>query len=208
MKKLTYTLLFCLLGVQLLSAQGWNDRHGRQYENDWSIGAGLNGVSDSGLGISELFNDIDYWNFGNPIYINAENYINNQFSVGVNLSFNKYKPGKVIDGGRIPENSEGSYVAFDFAIKYSFRDLFKLKSFEPYVFIGAGYTHIGEYKIYYMDQVILAKGRMTFNTGLGANYWFNRDWGINLNIAGKFGIGKTVTNQLQSSIGVLYHLNN
>ncbi len=208
MKKLTYTLLFCLLGAHLVSAQEWNHRHSRQYDNDWSLGFGINGVSDSGLGISELFNDIDYWNFGNPIYINAENYINNQFSVGFNLSFNKYKSKKRIDLQWILENNEASYVAFDFAIKYSFRDLLNSKKFEPYVFIGAGYTHIGEYKVYNTDQAILAKGRMTFNTGLGANYWFNSDWGINLNIAGKFGIGSTVTNQLQPSIGVLYHLNN
>ncbi|MFT4683777.1 MAG: hypothetical protein ACI8RP_000244, partial [Urechidicola sp.] len=52
------------------------------------------------------------------------------------------------------------------------------------------------------------KGRMTFNTGLGANYWFSSTWGINLNLAGKFGVGSDVTNQLQNSLGVLYRLNN
>jgi hypothetical protein len=209
MKKAATSILLSLLCLQLLSAQGWSERSSSQHENDWSIGLGFNAVYDSGTSAKDLFNVSDNWNFGTPFYISAENYINNQFSIGANLSFNYIKEGKIIDGETILKGgNEAGYVAFDLAVKYSFRDLLKLKAFEPYVFVGLGFTHIGDYQTEENIQRIKGKGRMTFNTGLGANYWFSSTWGINLNLAGKFGVGSDVTNQLLNSLGVLYRLNN
>ena len=208
MKKLATSILFSLLCVHFLSAQGWSDRTSSQYDNDWSIGFGINGINDSGTSAEDLFNASDNWNFGNPFYVSAENYINNQFSIGAILSFNKIKEGKKIDGETILEGAnEAGYAALDLAVKYSFRDLLKLKAFEPYVFAGLGVTYIGDYQTEENIEIKEAKSRMTINTGLGANYWFSSNWGINLNIAGKIGIGPNISNQLQASLGVLYRLN-
>tara|TARA_R110000787_G_scaffold59922_4_gene135828 strand:- start:2687 stop:3325 length:639 start_codon:yes stop_codon:yes gene_type:complete len=211
MKKVATTILLSLLCIHFLSAQAWSDRTSSQYDKDWSIGFGINGVNDSGTGVEDLFNVSDNWNFGIPFYVSAENYINNQFSVGATLSFNYIREGKVIDGETILKGgNEAGYAALDIAVKYSFRDLLKLKSFEPYISAGLGVTYIGDYQTEENNQITLAKSRMTINSGLGCNYWFSSTWGINLNLAGKFGLGSkdsTVSNQLQSNIGVLYHLN-
>lgn len=205
MKKVATSILLSLLFINLLSAQDWSDRSNSQHENEWSIGFGVNAVYDSGTSAEDIFNVSDNWNFGTPFYISAENYINNQFSIGATLSFNFIKEGKVLDGETILKGgNEAGYVAFDLAVKYSFRDLLKLKTFEPYVFVGLGFTHIGDYQTEENNQLIKGKGRMTLNTGLGANYWFSSTWGINLNLAGKFGVGSNVTNQIQSNIGLLY----
>jgi hypothetical protein len=207
MKTLSTTILFCLLGINLLSAQAWSDRSGSQYDNDWSLGFGFNGIDDSGKGAKDLFNVSDNWNFAFPFYLTIENHINNQFSVGATLSFNEIKEGKVIDRETILKGgNEAGYFAFDLAGKYSFRDLLNLRAFEPYVFVGFGVIQIGDYQTEENNELREAKSRMTFNSGLGANYWFSSTWGINLNLAGKFGVGSDVSNQLQSSLGVLYHL--
>ena len=202
MKKFTTSLLFSLLCFQLLSAQNWDDRTHNQ--SDWVLGIGINGVYDAKS--NDFFSINEKWNLGNPIYVSAEYFLNNKFSVASILSFNKYKEGKIIDKQTILKNHEASYVAFDLAGKYSFRDLLNSNAFEPYVLLGAGYTHIAEYKTEGNDQIIPAKGRMTLNAGIGLNYWLSEDWGLNINGIGKFGLRNGVTNQLQASLGVLFKI--
>lgn len=203
MKKLSATILFSILCIQFLSAQQWDERTNSHDSNDWSIGIGVNGVNDSGESFKEIFNVSDYWNFGTPIYVNAEYYINNKFSIGATVSFNKYKEGKVVDHDIILKDHEASYIAFDLAGKFSFRELLKSKAIEPFVFIGAGYTNIGDHESV-IEGVIPAEGRMTLNAGLGCNYWFSPNWGLGVNALGKYGLGEGVTNQSQVSLGILY----
>lgn len=208
-KKLTTTFLFCLIGMQFVTSQNAIDTTSVQYKDDWVIGLGFNAVNDSGKGAKDFFNVRDNWNFGIPFYVSVENYLNNQFSVGANLSFNKIREGKLLDGQTIlAGGNEAGYAAIDLAVKYSFRDVFKLKSLEPYVFLGAGVTYIGDYQTEQNNDIIKGISRLTINTGIGCNYWFSSTWGVNLNLAGKFGVGKNVTNQVQSSLGVLFHFKN
>ena len=207
MKTLSTTILFCLLGINLVSAQSWSDRSSVQYDNDWIIGLGINAVYDSGSGAGDIFNVSDNWNFGIPFYLTVENHINNKFSIGAALTLNKIKEGKIIDGETILEGgNEAGYAAFDMALKYSFRELLDLKSLEPYAFGGLGVTYIGDYQTEENPEIRKGNSRMTLNTGLGCNYWLSKDWGINLNLTGKFGIGSDVTNQIQTNIGLLYRI--
>jgi hypothetical protein len=207
MKTLSTTILFCLLGINLVSAQAWSDRSSVQYDNDWIIGLGINAVYDSGLGAGDIFNVNDNWNFGIPFYLTVENHINNQFSIGAALTLNKIKEGKIIDGETVLEGgNEAGYAAFDLALKYSFRELLGLVSLEPYAFGGLGVTYIGDYQTEENNEIRKGVSRMTLNTGLGCNYWLSKDWGINLNLTGKFGIGSDVTNQIQTNIGLLYRI--
>ncbi|MFT6127825.1 MAG: hypothetical protein ACJAVA_002321 [Flavobacteriaceae bacterium] len=202
MKKVAPSILLSLLCLHLLSAQGWSDQSSSQRENDWSIGFGFNAVYDSGYGAKDLFTASDHWNFGTPFYISAENYINNQFSIGATLSFNHIKEGKVIDGETILKGgNEAGYAAFDLALKYSFRELLNLKYLEPYAFVDPGGTHIGDHQTEENNEIKKGNSRMTLNTGLGCNYWLSKNWGINLNLTTKFGIGSNVSNQLQTNIG-------
>ena len=204
MKKLTISVLFSILCVHLISAQSWRSGSGSSYyNNDWSVGIGINAIEDSGN--REIF-DADNWNFGNPIYVSLEYYRNSQFSVAIMASFNKYVEGKNIDGGIVlDQNHAASYAAFDLLAKYSFHDLLNSGKFEPYVLLGPGFTQIGDYSTTNKGEVP-AKGRMTINTGIGCNYWFSDNVGLNINGMAKFGIGEGVKNQMEASFGVMFKI--
>lgn len=226
-KFLTF-FLFAGLSISFINAQGgWYNRANDQYEKDWSIGAGFNIVDDSGHVLGGIIDPGENWNFSNPFTLNAEYFLNNKYSFAAMMSFNKYIDGKNIDDtGYIMKGHEASYFAFDLAGKFSFRDIFHSYTFDPYAFLGFGFTKIGAYKtepgdLKYNDEVdydedgninVPAIGRMTINAGFGFNYWFNDVWGLNLNAMGKFGLGtsehernpNSVSNQKQYSLGVIY----
>ena len=203
-------------------------RSGKQvndtYHHNWSFGAGVNIVDDGNQILGGIGDPNKYWNFSRPFYISAEYYLNNMFSFTSMVSINQYKADKQIDGVIILDGHEASYFAFDLGSKYYFRDLIKTYKFDPYVFLGFGFTNIGKYQgkaidKYYPGQDILVVpsiGRMTINGGPGLNVWFSQTWGLNLNLAGKWGIatgdhekkGNDISNQKQYSLGVIYFLNN
>ncbi|MFK5982679.1 MAG: hypothetical protein QM499_07180 [Flavobacteriaceae bacterium] len=213
MKNLILNLFFIALTINLVNAQsGWSKRDVVHQKNDINIGLGLNIVADSGLGFEELFNASDNWNFGNPFALSVEYYFNNKISIATVFSLNKYKEGKNIDSGIILKDNEATYFASDVIAKYSFRELLKLNRLEPYVFLGLGYTNIGEHKVIYEEtQIELSKpavSTMTTNIGLGLNYWFSERFAFYVNAQGKFGLSSEATNQIQYSFGGTYTLNN
>lgn len=143
-----------------------------QYTGDWVFGFGVNMVGDGGSGdFGEIF-DKSSSHFSNPFVISTEYYASNHFSFNTSLSFNKYLAGKTVDSRIIQEGKEPVYLALDVSSKYSFRELLKSKSFEPYVLLGAGYTRVESYTASYNEQIteIPLVGRMTLNGGFGANY--------------------------------------
>jgi len=203
------------------------------YNKNWTIGAGLNIVDDSGSSSTGISDPSENWNFSRPFYLSTEFYLNNKFSFMSMLFFNQYTEGKNIDDTiYIIEGHEASYFAFDVNTKYYFRDLLKSYHFDPYIFLGVGYTNIGEYKGEPIDpgnlsfpdyvevdedgnMIVPSIGRLTLNAGLGLNYWFSDTWGLNLNLAAKLGIGNSeydsgtpngISNQFQYSLGALYML--
>lgn len=229
LKKTTLLLAFIGLCITSVNAQlgesQW--RGGKQvnevYDRNWSFGAGVNVVLDGNKIIGEIIDPSRYWNFSRPFYVNAEYYLNNKFSFNAMVSINQYVEDKQIDAVYILKGHEASYFAVDLAAKYSFRDLLKTYSFDPYVFAGFGFTNIGEYQgkpedEYRPDQsivVVPSIGRATVNAGIGFNYWFSQTWGLNLNLAAKWGIAtgdhekddNDVSNQKQYALGVVYFLN-
>lgn len=238
-KKIASLLVFICLGINFVNAQlgGTQWRTGEQfnevYDHNWSIGAGVNIVEDGNKVIGGIIDPGKYWNFSRPFYVNAEYYLNNKFSFNAMISMNQYNEGKHIDHVYILEGHEASYFAVDLAAKYYFRDLIKTYMFDPYVFAGFGFTNIGNYKgepvneynLTYPDKievdadgnfVVPAIGRMTINAGIGFNFWFSQNWGLNLNLAGKWGIatgdqdkgGNKISNQKQYALGVVYFLSN
>ena len=98
--------------------------------------------------------------------------------------------------------------AADLALKYSFGDLLKLNALEPYVFVGAGNSHVGTYNTEESPAVqVSQKNIFTFNAGIGTNYWFSSSWAVNLNGTAKWASASGNANHLQASIGAVYSLN-
>ncbi|MBG7631653.1 MAG: hypothetical protein IZT56_14645 [Bacteroidetes bacterium] len=178
---------------------------------EWIVGVGINIIEDNG----KKFNTGSSTNFSIPVIISAEYNFTSQFSVNGSFSANKYVAGKVVDSGIIQEGREANYSAFDVATKFYFRDILNNYVIEPYIMGGLGYTNIGSYTVLYEKsnsnelREIPSVGRVTLNTGIGANYWFSRSFGMNVNFLGKFGVksGENkdfISNQMQFSLGVFY----
>lgn len=204
---------FCIyaLNAQIEREIGEGDRTGNLF-----FGFGFNIVEDNG----NLFGNTTgpSLNFSNPYNFYVEYNVNNKISIFGNLSFNKYVAGKSIDSRIVLKGSKASYVAFDIGSHFYFRKKLDNYTFEPYFSFGMGYTNIGTYKSFYVGSTKVyeppAIGRLTINAGFGANYWFSSEWGMNVNLMGKIGLGsdrfKTkynydyVSNQIQFSFGVVY----
>jgi len=185
----------------------WNDRNDANYNNNWSFGFGFNTVNMSSNS-KDLFDSDNRAFSKNPFYLSAEYYLNNQFSMEGTLSFNTFSEGTKIVGKTILKGSEANYTAADLALKYSFGDLLKLNALEPYVFVGAGNSHVGSYRTEESPEVqVSQKNIFTFNAGIGMNYWFSSSWAVNLNGTAKWASASGNANHLQASIGAVYSLN-
>ena len=189
-----------------------NKKVNTSYGN-WSFGAGINIIDDSGTKGKDFFNTSENWNMTSPFTFHVEYYIDNQFSLVAMASMNKYVEGKNIDNTSfIIKDFEADYFAVDLATRFYFGDLFSNYTFDPYIFLGFGYTKIGAYKsdpfevdipidldvppdnIYDLPidengfYDISEIGRMTLNGGIGFNYWFAESVGLNFNFATKIGL--------------------
>jgi len=51
---------------------------------------------------------------------------------------------------------------------------------------------------------IPSSNRINYNVGLGINYWFSANWGVNLNLVAKLGLNKG--NHKQYTFGLVYLL--
>lgn len=204
-----FGLFVCSLNAQTEGNKRVNSSYG-----NWSFGAGINFVDDSGTNGKDIFNIKENWNFSFPITVSAEYYISNLWSISAVGSMNNYVSGKNIDSlGLVVKGFTADYYAVDLSAKLSIGDIFSSYTFDTYVFFGIGYNKIGRYKIdpfavdlpvdidvipgeingipvdvngfYDMPSV----GKITLNGGIGFNYWFAETWGLNFNFAGKVAIG-------------------
>jgi len=156
-------VVLVLVGVNNIQAQDEN--------NPWEVGFGINAIdvyptNDSGAAyptgtlFSEYFNANDHWNILPSIsYVSVSKYVGDGFSVGARGSLNRIsKLGDV-------SADDLSHYAVDGTIKYNF---LKNKKLDPYAEIGGGYT--------WVDEI----GAGTVNAGLGLNYWFTENVGVNV----------------------------
>ncbi len=203
----------------------WDKRvqTGPSFDKNWSIGLGVNVVDDSGEGLYIG----DEWNVSIPLALSVEYYMNTKFSINALFSINKYKEGKKIDGNFVTEGYEASYFAGDLALKFYLREWFRTPVLDPYIFVGGGYTSIGDYRATPgnrgfnpdtddLDEngnlIVPQIGRFTFNTGFGMNIWISNNWGITGAATGKWGFksgdyergSNSVSNQIQYTMGILY----
>ena len=213
MKKIAPLIVLTLFFVTFVNAQGKGNKQVNSYFGNWSFGIGINIVDDSGTKLKDFFNTSDNWNLTSPYSVNIEYFIDNQFSLSASASMNKYVEGKNIDNtGLIIKDHEPDYLAVDLASKFYFGDIFTNYTFDPYVFLGVGYTKIGAYKSEpfegtfpedidvipdQLDGVAIDEngnfdvpeiGRVTLNGGVGFNYWFAKTVGFNFSFSGKIGM--------------------
>ena len=207
-------LLFISFWAVSVNAQRYSTSPRENYQNDWSFGAGINLVDDSGKPIGGISDPDLYWNFSRPFYVSAEYYLNNKFSFMTMVSFNAYNEGKQIDEAILLPGEKADYFAIDLVAKYSLRDLLQTYKFDPYVSLGFGVASIGSFKALHYDngvetlRDVEAKTNFNIVGGFGFNYWFSHTWGLNMNFAGKWNTSSSFkTNHKQYALGVLYFLN-
>ncbi|TRZ46180.1 OmpA family protein [Robertkochia solimangrovi] len=163
MKHLSKLLVACLLftGLSSINAQDKN--------NPWQVSFGANAIdvyptnsdkSYAGTWFDEYFNVSDHWNILPSIStVAVSRYVGDGFSVGIRGSLNK------IDKLGDMDADDLSHYAVDGTIKYTF---VQGTTIEPYIEIGGGYTWI--------DEI----GAGTLNGGLGFNFWFTENLGLNI----------------------------
>jgi len=212
--KAIYILAMFGLFVCSLNAQSKGNKRVNSSYGNWSFGAGINVVDDSGTKGKDFFNVKENWNYSSSFTVNVEYYIDNQWSISVAGSMNEYVSGKNIDNvGFVVKGYTADYIAADLSTRFYFGDLFSSYAFDTYVFLGFGYNKIGRYKIdpfmadLPVDIDVLpneingipvdangfydmpAVGKITLNGGIGFNYWLAETWGLNFNFTGKVATG-------------------
>ena len=155
-----FVALFLLGGVITTYAQDEN--------NPWQVSFGVNAIDTwptnqpgQGAWFDEYFNVSDHWNILPSIStVAVSKYVGDGFSVGLRGSLNRIE-----NLGDTPVD-DLSHYAVDGTIKYNIREAGK--KFDPFVEIGGGYTWVEDI------------GAGTVNGGLGFNYWFTENLGVNL----------------------------
>lgn len=170
--------------------------------NTWQIGTGWNIVDDNGEKGSKLFDASDSWNaLSYPSTLKVEKLFNKGFSLALNMSINKFKPGKLVNGEKITTTS--NLIAVDLIGKYNFSELLhpEKRIIDIYGAHGYGFT--------YRDHAKFGNVA-TADFGFGINAWVFRNLGVNIEAMAKFGLTepliKTGTNYTQYSVGLVYQL--
>ena len=162
--------------VALLVVAVFSNVNAQDEDNPWAINIGINAVDfypvnnadlkNAGVGGSwynEFFNADDHYNLLPSISrVSVGRYLSDGFSFEVAGTLNRIK--NIGDMSA----SDLSYYGIDASIKYSISELFSTGNFEPYAILGGGYT------------LIDSNGAGTLNGGLGLNYWFSDNLGINV----------------------------
>ncbi len=176
---------FKLAVMALLVVAGLSNVNAQDENNPWAISVGVNAVdyyptndptmvSDTGINTgwySQFFNADDHYNMVPSVSrLSVGRYIASGFSLEVAGTYNK-----IDQVGETTLNNELTYIGADLAIMYDLNNIFlkNAKTFDPYAFVGGGYTWMEE------------EGSATFNGGLGANIWLGKNLGLYIQSAYK-----------------------
>ncbi|MDO6760278.1 OmpA family protein [Tamlana sp. 2_MG-2023] len=197
MKKIYFLSLLMLVMGSLsdVSAQS----SGESKEGGWFFGLGYNFVDDSGTAGSEPFNFDDNWHYtAYPNRLNIGYKLGSSgFAIQAIGTINTLQEGKKLDGYYPVLSEDKDYWAVDGMISYSLNKFTPRQGwFDPYLQVGMGGSSIADNRV------------VTFNAGAGANFWIgkSKNWAINLNTMGKWGINKDDKgeNHIQHAIGVVF----
>lgn len=187
---------FKLALLALLFIAGFGNTYAQDNNNPWALSFGTNAVdfypTNAGLAghggwFDEFVNTGDHYNMLPVISkISVGKYLADGFSLEAVGSLNKIS--------KIGDNTADdlSYYAFDGGVKYDLNNVFGESSWlDPYATVGGGYT--------WMDEL----GTGTFNGGLGINFWFNNNLGLNLESKYKHTFESNIVQHFQHSLGLV-----
>ncbi len=174
----------------------------------WTVGLGWNIVDDNGTPWKKIFDAGNSWQIAPfPTSLRGEKDMTKGWSVMLNINFNQYKAGKLVNSD-LPATSSSLFMSYDVNAKYNFSHLFDFSSkvfklpeklLDVYMASGFGYTYRNTAKV---------SGAATYNIGFGMTAIFYKGWGMNLEAMSKFGlkgpIFKTPSNYLQYNFGAVY----
>lgn len=198
MKNLSRLLFVAVLLVS------FSTTYGQDKNNPWAITLGVNAVDPYPVGedapqgdyFDEFFNATDHWNiFPSVSSIAVSRYLSDGFTFTAVGSVNRIdKFGTNFDPitGEETTNkvNDLTYYAVDGRVSYSFMNLIKSKSVDPYLGVGGGYT--------WLDEI----GAGTLNGTLGLTYWFSEKLGINVNTTYKHAFEDYLPKHFQHTAGL------
>ena len=180
--------------------------HGQDKNNPWAVTIGTNAVDPYPVGedapqgdyFDEFFNLDDHWNVL-PILssVSISRYLDDGFTFTATGSINrieKFGTNLNPDGTEAGTNmvDDLKYYAVDGRVSYSFMNLIKSKSIDPYLGVGGGYT--------WLDDI----GAGTLNGTLGLRYWITEKVGVDLNTMYKHSFEDYLPKHFQHTFGVTF----
>lgn len=193
-----------LLFVAVLLAS-FSTANAQDENNPWAFDLGINAVDFYPVGeplpqgefFDEFLNANDHYNvlpFLSRIAVTR--YLDDGFSFTAAGSINRIdKFGDVIDAfGNESVNrvDDLTYYALDGTVSYSFKDLIKSNTIDPYLGIGGGYT--------WVDDI----GAGTLNGTLGLKYWISEKVALNLQSSYKHSFEDSLAKHFQHSFGITF----
>ena len=197
LSKLFFAVVF-LLSATMTNAQDKN--------NPWAVGIGVNAVDFYPVGeplpqgnfLDEYFNVEDHWNILPSLSrLSVGRYLSDNISFTAIGTINRIdKFGDIVDPvtGAESVNKVGdlTYYGIDALISYSFMNILKSNTIDPYLGVGGGYS--------WVDDI----GAGTVNGSVGVNYWFNKALGINVQSSYKYSFEDYLASHLQHSVGLTF----
>ncbi len=182
--------------LALLLITGFNNVNAQDENNPWAISLGVNavdfyptnaGLAGHGAWFDEFVNTSDHYNILPSLSkIAVSKYLADGFSFEAAGTLNKIT--------KIGDNSASdlAYYSLDGALKYDLNKVIGNTSwFNPYASVGGGYT--------WLDDL----GTGTFNGGLGINFWFNENIGLNVESKYKHSFESSIVQHFQHSVGIV-----
>jgi OOP family OmpA-OmpF porin len=175
--------------------------------NPWAVSFGINAVDTYPVGedaprgdyFDEYFNVEDHWNILPSIStVSVSRYLSDGFTFTATGSINRLdKFGTNVDPVTGVELETAplddlTYYGLDGRVSYSFMDIIKSETIDPYLGVGGGYT--------WVDAI----GAGTLNGTLGVNFWVSEQVGINLNSTYKHSFEDYLPKHFQHSVGVTF----
>lgn len=191
-------ILFILLSVFILfNSNAQNFKKVKPYSI--MVGAMWNIIDDDGDRYANILNVKDTWNIPTfPSSLNIDIYFQKGMSLDMIASYNYYDSSKVINEER---GTAGRAFTFDAHFKYSFGFLMRQQRFDPFVFIGAGYTG---------REVFFPQNMLSANAGAGFNVMIWQGLGVQWRTTGRVGmlpeIYTTKYDMLQHHFGLIYKI--
>lgn len=184
--KIAVIALFTVALVGSVNAQ--------EESNEWTIGFGVSsidmrGSSDFGDVFKDYIGTSDWSTMSSVSRISVEKYLRDGITLQAVGSINKLDKAN----GEV-------YLGFDVNAKYDVNKLIDYafgsttKWFDPFVYMGAGYTSF--------DNV----GEVTMNIGLGFNAWFTDSVGLNFQSGAKRQFSDKIGDHFQHSLGIVIKL--